>query len=96
MWNFGCEAPILYYEMCPIDTRDCCAWKEFGWGWYCEHNGMGIYLHLDGGHVEVLNGHVDFEELWGQVNAKRTIHCALHQGDLKEVEKVMRNVLPMS
>jgi hypothetical protein len=41
-----------------------------------------VDLHLDGGHV-------DFEEWFSQVNAKRPIHCALHQGDLKEVEKVM-------
>jgi hypothetical protein len=48
-----------------------------------------VDLHLDGGHVEVLNGHVDFEKWLGQVNAKRRVDCALHQGDLKEVEKVM-------
>jgi hypothetical protein len=34
-------------------------------------------------------GHVDFEEWLGQVNAKRRVECALHQGDLKEVEKVI-------
>jgi len=48
-----------------------------------------VDLHLDDGHLEVFNGQVDFEEWLGQVNAKRPIHCALHQGDLKEVEKVM-------
>ncbi len=44
---------------------------------------LDVDLHLDGGHVEVLNGHVDFEEWQGQVNAKRPIHCALHQRHLK-------------
>jgi hypothetical protein len=49
--------------------------------------GWDVDLHLDGGHVEVLNGHVDFEEWLGQVKAKRPVHCALHQGDFKEVER---------
>ncbi len=50
---------------------------------------LRVNLHLDGGHV-------DFEEWLDQVNAKRPVPWALHQGDLKEVEKVMRNLLPMS
>ncbi len=45
------------------------------------------HVDLGKGHVDLKNEHRDFEQWFGQVDARRAVHCAICSGDLKRGKK---------